>query len=55
MEKYMNKPIDYNWTDGDIVREYNDYKDRKAIAKMYMITVKQVTEILKKSMQQGVL
>lgn len=51
----MNEPVEYDWTNEDIIREYNDYKDKKAIAKMYLITVKQVTGILKKSVQQGAL
>jgi len=38
MEKYMNKPIEYTTT---------IYKDKKKVAKIFCITVKQVNDILK--------
>lgn len=49
MDRYMNAPVEYNWTDEDIVREYNKCQDKKSVAKIYCITVKEVTEILKRS------
>lgn len=49
MEEYMNAPVEYKWTDDDIVMEYNKCQDNKSVAKMYCITVKGVTEILKRS------
>ena len=42
MEKYMNKPVEYNWTEEDIISEY-----KEKVAKIYCITTKQVNEILK--------
>lgn len=47
MEKYMNKPVEYNWTEEDIIAEYQKIKDRKKVAKIYCITTKQVSDILK--------
>lgn len=48
MQKYMNMPVECEWTDEDIVREYNKCQDKKSVAKMYCIPVKEVTEILKR-------
>ncbi|QIX89086.1 hypothetical protein [Enterocloster clostridioformis] len=47
MEKYMNKPVEYDWTEEDIIAEYVKIKDKKKVAKIFCITVKQVSEILK--------
>ena len=47
MEKYMNKPIEYTTTDEDVIAEYLIYKDKKKVAKIFCITVKQVNDILK--------
>lgn len=49
MEKYMNKPVDYNWTDEEIIAEYEKYSDKKGISKMFCITMKQVNAILKRT------
>ncbi len=48
MEQYMNEPVEYNHTDEDIIREYTKYQDKRIVARMYCITVKEVTEILKR-------
>lgn len=47
MEKYMNKPVEYNWTDEDVIVEYEKYNDKKKVAKIFCMTTKQVNEILK--------
>ena len=47
MENFMNEPVEYNWTDKDILDEFHKVKDKKKVAKVYDITVQQVTEILK--------
>lgn len=47
MEKYMNKPVEHNWTEEDIIAEYQKIKDKKKVAKIYCITTKQVSDILK--------
>lgn len=47
MEKYMNKPVEYNWTEEDIIAEYQKIKDKKKVAKIYCITTIQVSDILK--------
>lgn len=47
MEKYMNKPVEDNWTEEDIIAEYQKIKDKKKVAKIYCITTKQVSDILK--------
>lgn len=48
MENFMNEPVEYDWTEEDIVEEFEKYKDKKKVAKIYDITVQQVTEILKR-------
>lgn len=45
----MNKPVEHNWTDEDIIREYNNYQDKKSVAKRYLITVREVTKILNRN------
>lgn len=47
MQEYMNKPVEYDWTEDDIIREYDKIQDKKKVAKIYCITVKEVTEALK--------
>lgn len=48
MENCMNKPDIIEWTDEDILQEFQELKDKKAIAKRYLISVKEVTDILKR-------
>ena len=43
----MNKPVDYKWTEDDIIKEYDKIRDKKKVAKIFCITVKQVSEILR--------
>ena len=42
----MNEPVEYNWTENDIIEEFEKYKDKKKVVKIYGVTVQQVTEIL---------
>ena len=48
MENFMNEPVEYNWTENDVIEEFEKYKDKKMIAKIYDTTVKETTEILKR-------
>lgn len=48
MEIFINEPVEYNWTENDIIEESQKYNDKKKVAKVYGITVQQVTEILKR-------
>lgn len=43
----MNEPEKKEWTAADIVREYEQYKDKKAVAKIFCIAVGEVNKILK--------
>lgn len=49
MDNFMNEPEKKEWTAADIVREYEQYKDKKAVAvaKIFCITVGEVNKILK--------
>lgn len=49
MENYMNPPVEYKWIDQDIINEYQRCQDKKQVAKIYLISVKEVTEILKRN------
>ena len=44
---FMNEPVEKEWTAADIVKEYEQYQDKKAVAKIYGITVEEVSKILK--------
>lgn len=48
MKLYMNEPVDYSCTDKDIIEEYKKCQDKKKVARIYCITTKEVTEILKR-------
>lgn len=47
VETFINPPIPYTYTDDDIRKEYEIIKDKKKVAAVYLIPVKEVTEILK--------
>ena len=47
-ESFINLPVDGTWTDDDIYNDYLTYKDKKSVAKRYHISVREVTEIIKK-------
>lgn len=49
MENYINSPIARQWTDQDIINEYQHCQDKKQVAKIYLISVKEVSEILKRN------
>lgn len=43
----MNKPVEYNWTDEDVIVEYEKYNDKRKVAKIFCITTKRINDILK--------
>lgn len=47
MDNFMNEPEEKEWTAADIVKEYEQYKDKKSVAKIFCITVGEVNKILK--------
>lgn len=48
MDKFINEPVDYDWTEGDVIREYNKYMNKKIVAARFLISVSKVSEIIKK-------
>lgn len=48
MEEHMNKPVRYDWSDQDVVVEYQKYHDKRKVARIYNISVKEVNTILRK-------
>lgn len=49
MENYMNAPVQLEWTDKDILEDFDKYHDKKAVSRRFCIPVSQVTEILKRN------
>lgn len=47
-EDFMNLPIEYDWTEEDIVTEFKKVGDKKSVSKIYLIPIQDVTKILKK-------
>lgn len=47
MKININEPIDHKWTSEDVVEDYRKYQDKKKVAKIYGITTKEVTQIIK--------
>lgn len=46
IENAMNLPVDYEFTDQDIINEYKQVRDKKKVAAIYGIAVSEVTKIL---------
>lgn len=49
MENHMNAPIQLEWTDKDVLEDFEKYHDKKAVSRRFCIPVSQVTEILKRN------
>lgn len=47
MKININEPVDHKWTSEDVVSDYRKYQDKKKVAKIYRITAKEVTQIIK--------
>jgi hypothetical protein len=52
MIKYMNEPVNYVFTDEDIIKEYERFNDIKRVAAAFCLDNKIVKQILKR---EGVL
>lgn len=48
VDTFINPPISCVYTDDDIRKEYEIIKDKKKVAAVYLIPVKEVTRILGK-------
>lgn len=49
MEKHMNEPIEYSWTDQDIVEEYHKWGDKRKVSRIYGVPVSEINKILKRN------
>ncbi|WP_313069882.1 hypothetical protein [Lacrimispora sp.] len=47
VENFINKPIPHEWTHDDIIRDYEKCQDKKKVAAIWRISVKEVNEVLK--------
>lgn len=45
----MNRPVECKVDDADIIMEYEKCHDKKKVAKIFLIPVKQVNEVLKRT------
>lgn len=43
---YMNEPIPYKWTESDIIKEYEKCQDKKKVAAIWGISVREVGDII---------
>lgn len=55
MNEYMSAPVEHNWTNEEIFAEYVKIKDKKKVAKMFCITVKELNDIIKIKMKYDTL
>jgi len=53
MKEYMNKPVEKNWTNEEIVREYEKCHDKKKIAKIFSMTTKTLNKIINEEEMKG--
>ena len=49
MQEYINEPIDQAWTDQDVISEYQKYKDKRKVSRIFDITVKEINVILRRN------
>lgn len=49
MKEFMNPPVYHEHTDEDIIKEYVKYGDIKTIAARYLISTKEVRNIIKRA------
>ena len=47
-KQFMNEPVDWSWTEDDLVTEFEECQDKRKVAKIFCIPVREVTVILKK-------
>lgn len=45
----MNEPKNIEWNDEDIMKDFRTYNDKKIVAKRYNVTVKEITEIIRRN------
>ena len=48
MDRFMNAPVEKEFTYEDVINAYNKSGDKKDVAKRFCISVSEVTKILKK-------
>ena len=46
---FINKPVPSQWTDDDVVSDFNKYQNKKKVAAIWGIGVKEVNDILKRN------
>lgn len=49
MKEHMNEPIEYSWTDQDVLAEYRKWEDKRKVSRIYDIPVSEINKILKRN------
>lgn len=47
-KQFMNEPVDWSWTEDDLIAEFEERQDKRKVAKIFCIPVREVTAILKR-------
>ena len=50
---YINEPIPYQFTNEDILHDFKIYKNKKKVAKIWGISIKDINEILNNTEQRN--
>lgn len=45
--EFINKQVEYNWTEEEITQEFKKCPDKKKIIKIFCIDIKELNRILK--------
>ena len=51
--QYINEPIPYQFTNEDILHDFKIYKNKKKVAKIWGISIKDINEILNNTEQRN--
>ena len=50
MKEYMNEPVDFSWSDADIVEAYSgNSEDKRSIKRVFCLTTKELNRILREA------
>lgn len=49
MKEHMNEPIEYSWTDQDVLAEYRKWEDKRKVSRIFDIPVSEINKILKRN------
>lgn len=47
MQEFMNSPVEKKWTEHDVIKDYQLYKDKRKVSQIHVISVAEINKILK--------